>query len=270
MVLKIFCITALCRGEYSLPAEPYSLKGHICLITGASRGIGAEVARAAAAAGAATVINYHTSEPEALQLLEDLTARGCRAMAVRADISRSREVEAMFARIEAEWGTVDLLVNNAGVSLKRLLTETSETEWQQIMDINLKGAFLCSRQALPAMIKKRFGRIVNIASIWGLRGASCEAVYAAAKGGLIALSRSLAAELGSSGICVNALAPGPVQTDMLNQELDPDEMTALAADIPLGRLATPKDIASVCLFLLSPAAAYINGQVIGLDGGWKV
>jgi 3-oxoacyl-[acyl-carrier protein] reductase len=216
------------------------------------------------------VINYHSSQQQAIQLLGELTEQGYQVMAIQADVSQSREVEAMFAQIETEWGSIDLLVNNAGISLKGLLTETSEEEWQQVMDINLKGAFLCSRQALPAMIKKRFGRIVNIASIWGLRGASCEAVYAAAKGGLIALSRSLAAELGPSGICVNALAPGPVQTDMLNQELDPDEMTALAADIPLGRLATPKDIASVCLFLLSPAAAYINGQVIGLDGGWKV
>ncbi|MGS0765464.1 elongation factor P 5-aminopentanone reductase [Syntrophomonas curvata] len=253
-----------------MTAEPYSLKRHICLITGAGRGIGAEVARVVAAAGASTVINYHTSEREALQLLEDLTARGCQVMAVKADISKSRDVEAMFAGIQAEWGPVDLLVNNAGVSLKRLLTETSEAEWQQVMDTNLKGAFLCSRQALPAMVRNRFGRIVNIASVWGLRGASCEAVYAASKGGLIALTRSLAAEMGPSGICVNAVAPGPVQTDMLNQELDHDEITALAADIPLGRLATPGDVAATCLFLLSPAAGYVNGQVVGLDGGWKV
>lgn len=246
------------------------LKGHICLVTGASRGIGAEIARVVAAAGAATAINYHNSKREALQLLEELNAQGHQAMAVKADISQSRDVEAMYADIEDKWGSVDLLVNNAGVSLRRLLTETSEEEWHQVMDINLKGAFLCSRQALPAMIRNRFGRIVNIASIWGLRGASCEAVYAASKGGLIALSRSMAAETGPSGISVNTIAPGPVQTDMLNQELDNDEMTALAGDIPLGRLAVPGDVASACLFLLSPAASYINGQVIGLDGGWKV
>lgn len=246
------------------------LKGHICLVTGASRGIGAEIARAVAAAGAATAINYHNSKYEALQLLEELNAQGYKAMAVKADVSKGRDVEAMYADIEDKWGSVDLLVNNAGVSLRRLLTETSEEEWHQVMDINLKGAFLCSRQALPAMIRNRFGRIVNIASIWGLRGASCEAVYAASKGGLIALSRSMAAEMGPSGISVNAIAPGPVQTDMLNQELDNDEVTTLASDIPLGRLAVPGDIAAACLFLLSPAASYINGQVLGLDGGWKV
>lgn len=246
------------------------LRGHICLVTGASRGIGAEIARAVAGAGAATAINYHNSKYEALQLLEELNAQGYKAMAVKADVSKSRDVEAMYADIEDKWGSVDLLVNNAGVSLRRLLTETSEEEWHQVMDINLKGAFLCSRQALPAMIRNRFGRIVNIASIWGLRGASCEAVYAASKGGLIALSRSMAAEMGPSGISVNAIAPGPVQTDMLNQELDNDEVTTLASDIPLGRLAVPGDIAAACLFLLSPAASYINGQVLGLDGGWKV
>ena len=176
----------------------------------------------------------------------------------------------MFARIEDKWGSVDLLVNNAGISLKGLLTETTEEEWQQVMDINLKGAFLCCRRALPAMVKKRFGRIVNIASIWGLRGASCESVYAASKGGLIALSRSLAMEMGPSGITVNVIAPGPVQTDMLLQELDSDERKALSEEIPLGRLASPDDVASACLFLLSPAASYINGQALGLDGGWKV
>lgn len=253
-----------------MAADPYILKGHICLVTGASRGIGAEIARAVAAAGALTVINYHASEGEALQLQEELTDRGCQAMAVRADISNNHEVEAMFADIERKWGTVDLLVNNAGVSLKRLLTETTEAEWERVMDINLKGAFLCSRRALPAMINNRFGRIVNIASVWGLRGASCEAAYAASKGGMIALSRSMAAELGLSGINVNAIAPGPVQTDMLNQELDEDEMTALTEEIPLGRLASPGDVASVCLFLLSSAASFVSGQVIGLDGGWKV
>jgi 3-oxoacyl-[acyl-carrier protein] reductase len=175
-----------------LPAEYNYLKGHICLVTGSSRGIGAQIARTVAAAGARTVINYHYSQHQAMQLLAELTEQGDQVMAVQADISQGREVEAMFARIEDKWGSVDLLVNNAGISLKGLITEISEEEWQQVMDINLKGAFLCCRRALPAMIRTRFGRIVNIASIWGLRGASCESVYAASKGGLIALSRSLA------------------------------------------------------------------------------
>jgi 3-oxoacyl-[acyl-carrier protein] reductase len=246
------------------------LEGHICLVTGSSRGIGAQIARSVAAAGARTVINYFSSEQKAMQLLAELTEQGYQVMAVQADVSQSHEVEDMFTRIEAKWGSVDLLVNNAGISLKRLVTETREEEWQQVMDINLKSAFLCCRRALPAMVRNRYGRIINIASIWGLRGASCESVYAASKGGLIAFSRSLAAEMGPSGINVNVVAPGPVETDMLIQELDNDERAVLSEDIPLGRLASPDDVASACLFLLSPAASYINGQVLGLDGGWKV
>lgn len=253
-----------------MPSECNYLKGHICLITGSSRGIGAQIARTVAAAGARTVINYLSSQQEAMQLQGELNEQGYQVMAVRADISQGREVEAMFAQIEDKWGSVDLLVNNTGISLKGLFTETSEEEWQQVMDINLKGAFLCCRRALPVMVRNRFGRIVNIASIWGLRGASCESVYAASKGGLIALSRSLAMEMGPSGITVNVIAPGPVETDMLLQELDNDERAMLSEEIPLGRLATTDDVASACLFLLSPAASYINGQVLGLDGGWKV
>jgi 3-oxoacyl-[acyl-carrier protein] reductase len=260
----------LLQGGIYLPAEYNHLKGHICLVTGSSRGIGAQIARTVAAAGARTVINYHSSQQQAIQLLGELTEQGYQVMAIQADVSQSREVEAMFAQIETEWGSIDLLVNNAGISLKGLLTETSEEEWQQVMDINLKGAFLCCRRALPAMVRNCCGRIINIASIWGLRGASCESAYAASKGGLIALSRSLAAEMGPSGINVNVIAPGPVETDMLLQELDCDERTALTEDIPLGRLASPDDVASACLFLLSPAASYINGQVLVLDGGWKV
>jgi 3-oxoacyl-[acyl-carrier protein] reductase len=253
-----------------LSAEYNHLKGHICLVTGSSRGIGAQIARTVAAAGARTVINYHSSQQQAMQLLAELTEQGYQVMAVQADISQGREVEGMFAQIADKWGSVDLLVNNAGISLKGLLTETSEEEWQQVMDINLKGAFLCCRRVLPGMIRNRFGRIINIASIWGLRGASCESVYAASKGGLIALSRSLAMEIGPSGITVNVIAPGPVDTDMLSQELDSDERALLCEEVPLGRLASPDDVASACLFLLSPAASYINGQVLGLDGGWKV
>ena len=150
-----------------MPAEYNHLKGYICLVTGSSRGIGAQIARTVAAAGARTVINYHSSKQQAMQLLGELTEQGYQVMAVRADISQGWEVEAMFAQIEDKWGSVDLLVNNAGISLKGLVTETSEEEWQQVMDINLKGAFLCCRRALPAMVRNRFGRIVNTASIWG-------------------------------------------------------------------------------------------------------
>ncbi|MGI5911463.1 MAG: elongation factor P 5-aminopentanone reductase [Syntrophomonadaceae bacterium] len=253
-----------------MPVQMQSLKGHVCLITGASRGIGAHIACKVAAAGALTVINYLNSEHQALQLVEQLQINGYQAMAVKADISQGEDVEKIFAYIENKYGEVDMLVNNAGISLRRLFIDTSEAEWQEVIDINLKGSFLCCRRALPAMIRNRFGRIVNIASIWGLRGASCEVVYAVSKGGLIALTKSLAAEMGPSGINVNAVAPGPVETDMLYHELEDDDRNALIGEIPLRRLAIPDDIASACLFLLSPAGSYINGQIISLDGGWKV
>lgn len=244
------------------------LKGKVCLVTGASRGIGKAIAAAAAAQEARVAINYCYAEEKARQFTEELQKQGYQAAAFRTDISSSRQVDDMFTRIESRWGKVDLLVNNAGVSCKALLTDTSEDDWYKVMDINLKGPFLCSKRALPNMISARFGRIVNIASIWGVNGASCESVYAASKGGLIAFTKSLAREVGPSGVLVNAVAPGPVETDMLSQELDDEDRRELTGQIPLGRLGTPEEIAAACVFLLSTQATYINGQVITVDGGW--
>lgn len=247
----------------------YDLKGLVCLVTGGSRGIGAAIVRALAAEGAKIAVNYLTSEKEAFQLVGDLTKEGISALAVRADVGSESDVEAMFAQIEAELGNVDILVNNAGISLRALLQETNEAQWQRVMDTNLKGAFLCCRRALPCMIRKRCGRIVNIASIWGITGASFESIYAASKGGLIILSKSLASEVGPSGITVNAIAPGPIATDMLAGEIDANDKAELVEEIPVGRLGYPDEVASACLFLLSSDASYVNGQVLSIDGGWK-
>lgn len=244
-------------------------EGKVCLVTGGSRGIGAAVAQKVALSGAAVAINYLKSEDQAAGLVRTIRESGGRALAVQTDIRQEAAVDRMFTRIENTLGAVDLLVNNAGISLQKMLIDTSAEEWQAIMDTNLSGPFYCCRRALPAMMEKRCGRIVNVASIWGLRGAGCEAVYAAAKGGLIALSRSLAVEAGAWGITVNALAPGPVETDMLLSDLAVDERRELAGEIPLGRLGRSEEIASACRFLLSAEAAYINGSVLVLDGGWK-
>lgn len=244
------------------------LKDKVCLVTGASRGIGRAIAVAAALQGAKVAVNYCRSEQEAFQLTDSLHKAGHRAAAFQADVSSGAQVDKMFSQIEARWGGVDLLVNNAGISCKALLTDVSEADWCQVMDINLKGAFLCAKRALPAMISARSGRIVNIASIWGVSGASCESAYAASKGGLIAFTRSIALETGPSGVLVNAIAPGPVATDMLNGELDKEELQDLCRRISLERLGTPQEIASVCIFLLSDLAGFINGQVITVDGGF--
>ena len=244
------------------------LEGKVCLVTGAGRGIGKAIAAAAASQGALVAVNYRHSEKEARQLADELLIQGFTAAAFQADISSAGQVNNMFAAIEARWGKVDLLVNNAGISHKALLTDTSEFDWDRVMDINLKGAFLCTKRALPQMISARYGRIINIASIWGVNGASCESVYAASKGGLIAFTKSIAREAGPSGVIVNAVAPGPIATDMLSEELDEEEIRDLAGLIPLGRLGTPEEVAMTCIFLLSAQAAYINGQVISVDGGW--
>ncbi len=245
-----------------------SLEGQVCLITGAGRGIGAAVARAAAARGARVVVNYNSSYKEAQTLIAELQQSGCIALALQGDVSSEQEVSKLFAEIRNTVGDVDLLVNNAGVTLRSLVQDTSADEWDRVMNVNLKGAFLCCKQALPYMIRKQYGRIVNIASAQGINGAAFESVYAASKGGLIAFTKSLGSEVAPSGITANAIAPGPVATDMIYSHLDEADIKTLLDEIPAGRLAEPEEIASACVFLLSRDAAYINAQVLCIDGGW--
>ena len=247
------------------------LTGQVCLITGAARGIGAEIAQEAAAAGAAVAINYNASAAAATTLRHSIEERyQVPVMTVAADISDAWAVDGMFAQVESKLGPVDLLVNNAGISQRGLLIDTTDEEWEKVMSINLRGPFLCCRRALAPMIQGKYGRIVNIASVWGIRGAAYESIYAAAKGGMIALTKSLAREMGTAGITVNAIAPGPVMTEMLASGLDAQELRLLTDEIPAGRLGHAKDIAAMCVFLLSKAAGFINGEIIVIDGGWSV
>lgn len=245
-----------------------SLEGQVCLVTGAGRGIGAAVARAAAARGARVAVNYNSSAKEARTLVSELQQFGNTALAIQGDISSEREVARLFTEIRNTMGEVDLLVNNAGVTLRSLVQDTSTAEWDRIMNVNLKGAFLCCKEVLPYMIRKKYGRIVNIASTQGIEGASFEAVYAASKGGLIAFTKSLGSEVAPSGITVNAIAPGLVATDMIYSHLDEGDIKTLLDELPVGRMAAPEEIASACVFLLSRDAAYINAQVLCIDGGW--
>ena len=244
------------------------MTGEVVLVTGASRGIGRAIAEVFVRAGARVMLNYLSARKQADSAIESLKAQGGQVVSFQADVSKAEQVDAMFAAVESRWSEVTILVNNAGTDLQALVTETSETAYDRVMQVNLKGAFLCARRALPAMIRKKQGKIINIGSVYGNTGAAFEAAYAASKGGLAAFSRSLAAEAGPSGINVNLIAPGAISTDMLSAELDAEELDELRKKIPLNRIGNPQDIAEACLFLASPAAGYINGQVWAIDGGW--
>ena len=232
--------------------------GNRALVTGASRGIGAAIARALARDGWELVLTYHRSEREALSLAAELGAA-----AAHCDAADILETEALFRR-EAGF---DLLVNNAGIAHYGLLTDTDESAWRSLFAVNVDGAYRCCRLAIPHMVRQKRGCIINVGSVWGHRGASCEAAYSATKAALDGLTRSLAKELGPAGVRVNAVAPGVIDTDML-AALRPDDKAALIADTPLGRLGTPADVAALVAFLAGDKAAFITGQVIGVDGGF--
>lgn len=228
------------------------------LVTGASRGIGAACARALAADGCSVVVNYLKSGEAAAEL-----ARQIGGVAVRADVSDAAEVRRMFEAITPP----DILVCCAGAALFGLFAETPEPEWQALLNLNLGGVIRCCQAAIPHMVRKKYGRIILISSVWGVAGASCEAVYAASKAALIGLAKSLAKELGPSGVTVNCVAPGVIDTDM-NARLTPDIKRELAGCTPLGCLGAPEDVAALVRFLASDAARFITGQTVGVDGGF--
>ena len=239
----------------------------IALVTGASRGIGRAIATELARRGWAVAIGYRARRDKAKELAQQLTEAGCRAMICQADVSRREEVEAMVRRVEENFGPVSLLVNNAGIAGQSLFQELTEERWHEFFSVNVDGAFYASRAVLPHMLHEHTGCIVNISSIWGQRGASCEVAYSATKAALIGLTRSLAAELAPSHIRVNCVAPGVIRTDMLD-ELPEELLPQLAEQTPLGRLGTPEDIAAAVAFLADPAAGFITGQVLTCDGGF--
>lgn len=239
------------------------------LITGASRGIGAQCALAFAREGYDIALNYYHSEGRALALVKEIEALGVRAIAVQADVSDSEQVLSMFAAVRDEFGAADVLVNNAGIAHTGLLTELSNDEWRRLLDTNLSGAFYCCREALRDMIRAHSGAIVNIASMWGEVGASCEAAYSASKAGIIGLTKALAKEVGPSGVRVNAVSPGVVMTDMM-AEYSQEDIAALKEETPLASLGTPEDIAEAVLFLASEKARFITGQVLSVNGGMVI
>ena len=241
----------------------------IALVTGSSRGIGRAIARELAREGWRVCINYRVRRDCAESLLEEITAFGGEGMIYGADVSRREEVNAMVAAIKENWGEVSLLVNNAGVAGQALFQDVTDELWHRYFSVNVDGAFHAIQAVLPPMLREHEGCIINVSSMWGLRGASCEVTYSCTKAALIAMSRSLALELAPTNIRVNCIAPGVIKTDMLDA-LPADVLPQLAEETPLRRLGTPEDIAHLAVFLASDKASFITGQVITADGGFIV
>ncbi len=242
------------------------LDGKVALITGASRGIGRAVALELAAAGAKIVINYAGNEAAAQETQGIITAQGGQSIIIKANVAEAAAAELMVKQVGEQFGKIDVLVNNAGITRDNLLIRMKEAEWDAVINTNLKGVFNCTKYSAKIMIKQKFGKIINIASVVGLTGNAGQANYAAAKAGVIGFTKSVARELAPRGINVNAVAPGFITTDMtavLNDQVKND----LTARIPLGKLGMPGDVAKAVLFLSSTAADYITGQTINVDGG---
>lgn len=241
----------------------------IALVTGSSRGIGRAIARELAREGWKVCINYRVRKDCAESLLEEISAFGGEAMIYGADVSRREEVNAMVAAVKEKWGAVSLLVNNAGVAGQALFQDVTDELWHRYFSVNVDGAFHAIQAVLPPMLREHAGCIINVSSMWGLRGASCEVTYSCTKAALIAMSRSLALELAPTNIRVNCIAPGVIKTDMLDA-LPAEVLPQLAEETPLRRLGTPEDIAHLAVFLASDKSSFITGQVITADGGFIV
>ncbi|MEY8415083.1 3-oxoacyl-[acyl-carrier-protein] reductase [Tissierella praeacuta] len=243
-----------------------SLKDKAALITGGSRGIGKEIALELARNGVHIGISYVSNTEKANEVLEEIKSYGVNAIAVKANVSVEEEVLQMIKTIEEELGTIDILVNNAGITKDNLLIRMKEQDWDEVMDVNLKGVFLCTKAVSRIMMKKRYGKIINITSVVGITGNVGQGNYSASKAGVIGFTKSMARELASRGIRVNGIAPGFIETDMTDVLKD-EIKEAMLKTIPLNSFGNPKDIANLAVFLASESSDYITGQIINVDGG---
>ncbi len=242
------------------------LSGRVALVTGSSRGIGRAIALELASLGAKVVVNYHTQEAAARQVVEEIESLGGQAVAVQGDVKDPEQAKILVEKALETFGRLDILVNNAGIHKDNLLMRMQESDWDLVVDTNLKGTYNCTKAALRPMLKQRYGRIINITSISGLVGQFGQANYSASKAGLIGFTKAVAKEVGSRKITVNAIAPGYVPTDQ-TADLPPELVEMFLQLTPLGRPGSAEEIAHAVAFLASDEAAYITGQVLAVDGG---
>ena len=239
----------------------------IAIVTGASRGIGRAIAKMLAENDYIVIANYNKSEAEAVQLKEELENQNKQIDIFKADVSKREEVKQLIEYTLNKYGKIDVLINNAGISKSQLFTDVTDSDWNKIIQNNLYSAFCVTQEVLPNMIHNKNGCIINISSIWGLVGASCESIYSISKAGIDAMTKSLAKELGPSNIRVNSIAPGFIDTDM-NKEYSKDDINNIKQDIPLQKIGQPEDIAKCVKWLVEDE--FTTGQVIAIDGGWQI
>ena len=242
------------------------LDGKVALVTGASRGIGAAVARRLAQAGANVGVNFHASPDAAEIVVESINKYGGEAILIGGDVSQEENAEKVVKDLVDHYGSIDILVNNAGINKDQLLIRMKPEDFDSVINVNLRGAFLCTRYAMTHMIRQRSGRVINMSSVVGLSGNPGQANYAAAKAGLVGLTKAVAREVASRNVTVNALAPGYIDTAMVD-ELTAETQDKILSTIPMGRFGTPEDVAEAVVFLASDGASYITGQVLTIDGG---
>lgn len=246
------------------PTASKPMTDQVALVTGASRGIGRAIALSLAAGGAKVVVNYASSAQAAETVVAEIQQLGAEAIALKADVSKAEEIDSLFQTVMDTWGRIDVLVNNAGITRDTLLLRMKPEDWQRVIDLNLTGVFLCTRAVAKIMLKQKSGRIINIASVSGLMGNPGQANYSAAKAGVVGFTKTVAKELATRGVTVNAVAPGFIATDMTH-DLKSDDILKF---IPLGRYGTADEVAGLVRFLAAdPAAAYITGQTVNVDGG---
>lgn len=242
------------------------LKNKCAIVTGGTRGIGKAIVLELATLGANVVIGYRSSDKEAEELKSEVEKLGSKAILVKGNVSESTYAKKLISTCKENYGRVDILINNAGITKDNLILRMSESEFDDVINVNLKGTFNCSKEASTVMLKQRYGKIINMASVIGVIGNAGQANYAASKAGIIALTKSMAKELGSKGILVNAIAPGFIETDM-TAKLPEEIKNSIKTNIALKKLGTPSDIAKLVAFLASDNSNYITGQVINIDGG---